>query len=83
VFGSPTPSSILDDWAAFALSLPLCPSDGYTGHTQVAADEKEQTIELSPFIIDASKDQGYRATSTLAGSRINTTYGIWPRLSPS
>src|SRR4051812_39741373 len=25
-------------------------------------DEKEQTVELSPFVIDASKDQGYRAT---------------------
>ena len=29
-------------------------------------------IVLSPFVVDASKDQGYRATSTLAGSRINT-----------
>lgn len=35
-----------------------------------AADE--EVITLSPFVVDASKDQGYRATSTLAGSRINT-----------
>jgi outer membrane receptor protein involved in Fe transport len=35
--------------------------------------ENEETVELSPFVVDASKDQGYRATSTLAGSRINTS----------
>ena len=32
----------------------------------------DETVVLSPFVVDASKDQGYRATSTLAGSRINT-----------
>ncbi len=32
----------------------------------------DQPIVLSPFVVDASQDQGYRATSTLAGSRINT-----------
>jgi outer membrane receptor protein involved in Fe transport len=37
-----------------------------------AAKQEEETIILSPFVVDASKDQGYRATSTLAGSRINT-----------
>lgn len=31
-----------------------------------------ETVVLSPFQVDASKNQGYRATSTLAGSRINT-----------
>jgi len=29
-------------------------------------------VELSPFVVDRSRDRGYRATSTLAGSRINT-----------
>ncbi|MEO7412694.1 MAG: TonB-dependent receptor plug domain-containing protein [Opitutaceae bacterium] len=33
---------------------------------------EEQPIEMSVFVVDSSKDQGYRATSTLAGSRINT-----------
>ncbi|WP_404425045.1 TonB-dependent receptor plug domain-containing protein [Nibricoccus sp. IMCC34717] len=40
-----------------------------------AADEKEpkeEIIELSPFTVDASSDKGYRATSTLAGTRIRT-----------
>ncbi|HEX2855604.1 MAG TPA: TonB-dependent receptor plug domain-containing protein [Opitutaceae bacterium] len=32
----------------------------------------ETPVVLSPFVVDSSKDQGYRATSTLAGSRINT-----------
>jgi len=35
--------------------------------------ESDETIELSPFVVDSSRDQGYRATSTLAGSRINTS----------
>ena len=32
----------------------------------------DDTIVLSPFVVDASKDEGYRATNTLAGSRIST-----------
>lgn len=35
-------------------------------------DEEEQVFELSPFTVDGSEDTGYRATSTLAGSRIRT-----------
>ena len=34
--------------------------------------EEETAIVLSPFVVDATRDQGYTATSTLAGSRINT-----------
>lgn len=37
-----------------------------------AAQKDEELIELSPFTVDSSQDKGYRATSTLAGSRINT-----------
>lgn len=29
-------------------------------------------IELSPFVVNTSKDTGYQATSTLAGTRLNT-----------
>src|SRR5690606_24847476 len=39
-------------------------------------DDDEQdadAVVLSPFTVDASQDKGYRATSTLAGSRINTS----------
>jgi outer membrane receptor protein involved in Fe transport len=34
--------------------------------------EEEAAIVLSPFVVDATKDNGYLASSTLAGSRINT-----------
>lgn len=35
-------------------------------------DKPEEVLILSPFVVDSSKDEGYRATNTLAGSRINT-----------
>ncbi|MEM9158005.1 MAG: TonB-dependent receptor plug domain-containing protein [Verrucomicrobiota bacterium] len=35
-------------------------------------DEEDEIFELSPFQVDGSQDDGYRATSTLAGSRIRT-----------
>ncbi len=37
-----------------------------------AQDESEDVFELSPFAVDASGDTGYRANSTIAGSRLNT-----------
>lgn len=33
----------------------------------------EEVVELSPFTVDASKDKGYRAENTLAGSRLNAS----------
>ncbi|MDQ8183523.1 TonB-dependent receptor [Pelagicoccus sp. SDUM812005] len=33
--------------------------------------EEQEIFELSPFTVDASKDQGWRAGSTLTGSRTN------------
>ena len=30
------------------------------------------TIELSPFVVQSSRDTGYVATDTVAGSRLNT-----------
>ncbi len=35
-------------------------------------DESNNVYTLSPFVVDASEDTGYRATSTLAGTRVNT-----------
>jgi len=37
-----------------------------------AQDKGEEVYELSPFTVDGSSDVGYRATSTLAGTRLNT-----------
>lgn len=38
----------------------------------VAQDDEEDVFELSPFTVDATDANGYRATSTLAGTRIKT-----------
>ncbi|MDQ8183506.1 TonB-dependent receptor plug domain-containing protein [Pelagicoccus sp. SDUM812005] len=38
-------------------------------------DEEEEVYELSPFEVDGSQDQGYRAENTLAGSRLNMSLG--------
>ncbi|WP_378923971.1 TonB-dependent receptor plug domain-containing protein [Pelagicoccus mobilis] len=35
-------------------------------------DEDEEIFELSPFTVEGTENQGYRATSTLAGTRIRT-----------
>ncbi|MBD5780039.1 TonB-dependent receptor plug domain-containing protein [Pelagicoccus sp. NFK12] len=36
------------------------------------SDSEEEVFELSPFEVSSSDDVGYRANSTLAGSRLNT-----------
>jgi outer membrane receptor protein involved in Fe transport len=35
-------------------------------------DEEEETVTLSPFEVSGERDTGYAATSSLAGSRLNT-----------
>ena len=37
-----------------------------------AAAASEETVVLSPFVVNAEQDTGYQATSTLAGTRLNT-----------
>ncbi|HEU5077645.1 MAG TPA: hypothetical protein VFT72_00435 [Opitutaceae bacterium] len=32
----------------------------------------QETVMLNPFVVDASRDRGYQATNTLAGTRIRT-----------
>lgn len=69
-------------WLAL-LALSVCsglaqtvPAAGSNSGTQnpTKEDGKEEPpiVVLSPFIVDSTKDEGYRATATLAGSRINT-----------
>lgn len=41
-------------------------------HLVAQSGNEEEIFELSPFTVDASSDSGYRATSTLAGTRIKT-----------
>ncbi len=38
-----------------------------------AQDADEEVYELSPFAVDSSEDTGYRANSTLAGTRLKTS----------
>lgn len=34
--------------------------------------EEEEVVELSPFVVTSNQELGYRATNTLAGTRLNT-----------
>ena len=43
-----------------------------TTTTPAATPSENQPVVLSPFEVDATKDTGYRARNTLAGSRIST-----------
>ncbi|HEY1791602.1 MAG TPA: Plug domain-containing protein [Opitutaceae bacterium] len=43
-----------------------------TSSTTEANPGSEQPVVLSPFEVNSTQDTGYRATNTLAGSRINT-----------
>ena len=36
-------------------------------------DKTEDVVALSPFTVNAEEDKGYRASSTLAGSRLKTS----------
>lgn len=47
-----------------------CAARAQTAPSTVAVGE---TVELSPFVTTASSEQGYVATSSLAGSRVNTS----------
>lgn len=64
--------------AALLLVVSLCASPAFSQQagantsSATSRDAGEETIVLSPFVVDASKDTGYRATSTLAGTRIAT-----------
>ncbi|HEY4245224.1 MAG TPA: TonB-dependent receptor plug domain-containing protein, partial [Lacunisphaera sp.] len=64
---------------AFALSSALClitvgrlsaQTTAAPATTKPAADE--ETIQLSPFVVEANEDQGYTAKDTLAGTRVRT-----------
>lgn len=43
------------------------------GAETAATGEDDEVFELSPFSVDASDDVGYRSTSTLGGSRLNSS----------
>jgi iron complex outermembrane recepter protein len=56
-----------------ALSLALLPPlSAQQARTAAPDTEDDQTIVLSPFEVQTAADQGYRATNSISGSRINT-----------
>lgn len=46
-----------------------------TGLLLQAQEDDDEIFELSPFSVDAAEDVGYRATTTLAGSRVRSNIG--------
>jgi outer membrane receptor protein involved in Fe transport len=45
---------------------------GYSQAESSASGEFSDVYELSPFLIETDQDEGYRATATLAGTRVRT-----------
>ena len=56
-----------------ASAQPTAPASAQPGAPAPSSPEAQQdTVVLSPFTVDASRDRGYQAASTLAGTRIRT-----------
>ena len=55
-----------------AIALAMLASPSISGQTTANTEDEEDVFELSPFIVDASDSNGYRASSTLAGTRLKT-----------
>jgi hypothetical protein len=69
----------LRPWLAAAAGLAVVgtselPAQAVRPVPQTPAEE-DRTIVLSPFTVDASRDRGYFAENTLAGSRLNSNIG--------
>lgn len=60
------PAALLASVFAFIIA-----SDPLSGQTAAPA-AKEEVLVLSPFVVNAEQDTGYQATTTLAGTRLNT-----------
>src|ERR1700712_153842 len=59
-----------------AFASALCLLAVHSLYAQTAPDpapvDKDEVMVLSPFLVEASEDQGYQAKDTLAGTRIRT-----------
>lgn len=62
-----------------SLSVLLILTPGFAQQTPAPAEpapqSNDEVVVLTPFTVDASKDKGYYAENTLAGSRIRTNLG--------
>ena len=59
-------------FATSALCLITAPLMRAQTAPAAAPKEEEETIVLSPFVVEATEDQGYAAKETLAGTRVRT-----------
>ncbi len=51
---------------------PANPATPTAADASATATPTEQTVVLSPFSVTTDKDQGYRATNSISGTRLNT-----------
>ena len=58
--------------SAFAQLTETKPAGTAPAATPTAEAKKEEVVVLSPFRVSAEKDEGFVATSALAGGRLNT-----------
>ncbi len=65
-------SKLVSRVAAFIALLAPPLLDAQTAAEREKAAKSDEAIVLSPFTVQSEKDTGYQATSTLAGSRLNT-----------
>lgn len=65
------PAAVAGGLGAVTALAQVAPDSG----TKVAA---EPVVELSPFVVDVSRDQGYVAVNTMSGSRLNTPLALTP-----
>ena len=55
-----------------ATSLLAQPATTHRESASSTPPAQEDVVQLSPFTVSATQDTGYQATSTLAGTRLNT-----------
>jgi outer membrane receptor for ferric coprogen and ferric-rhodotorulic acid len=60
-------------WPATMLGLALAGASAWAQQAAVPGSDEEKAIVLSPFVVSTSTDNGYAATSSMAGTRINTS----------
>jgi hypothetical protein len=73
---APFPGRTLFDATRLALGLGAAGAvfaQTTTVPVEPAEKKDEPVVELSPFIVNTSQDNGYQAGSTLAGTRLNTS----------
>ena len=57
-------------------ALPSAPTEAAGGAVATPSPAGEEVVKLSPFEVKADRDQGYQATSTLAGTRLSPSLAV-------